>query len=154
LGQVGPVLSLYNDDPGDWGDLYDPLGHRQLAQAEGGLGVPATLNEDLAAGTYYVAVSGAGNRYFHPLVADSGYPGAPCDYRLSITPPDPGLAPTDGPAVLSASPATGQVLGSSPLVIRVDLSKGLDPTTVVAGQTVRLTYNPTGTFGDGQDQDV
>ena len=152
-GQMGPVLSLYNNDPGDF-DMYDPLGHRQLAQAGGGPGTPAVLSEDLAAGTYYVAVSGAGNRYFHPLLADSGYPGALCNYQLWITPTDLGLSPTDGPVVLSASPGAGQAVASSPLVVRVDLSKSLDPTTVLAGQTVQLIYNPTGQFGNGQDQQV
>src|SRR5262249_52408871 len=149
----GPVLSLYNNDPFDFADLYDPLGHRLLAQAEGASGSVTTLSQALAPGTYFVAVSGAGNRDFHPLVPNSGYPGRPGDYSLQLTATDLGLLSTDGPVVLATSPGTGSALDRSPLVIRVDLSGPLDPGTVLAGQTVRLTFNSTGAFGDG-DLDV
>ena len=71
------VLSLFNNDPYDFGDPYDPDGHRLLDQvgdpADGGV---ATLDQLLGPGTYYLAVSGAGNDDFNPLLADSGLPGA------------------------------------------------------------------------------
>src|SRR5262245_34235540 len=95
-GKPSPVLSLYNNDPFDFFDLYEPLGHRLLAQAEGGTGSATTLTQALAPGMYFVAVSGAGNRDFHPLVAGSGYPGSPADYTLQLRSTDLGLAPTDG----------------------------------------------------------
>ena len=49
------------------------------------------------AGTYYVAVSGAGNADFNPFLADSGYPGQPCAYDLALTETSlPLLAPPTG----------------------------------------------------------
>jgi hypothetical protein len=155
FGQPGPVLSLYNSDASDFADLLDPLGHRLVAQAQGGVGGAATITRPLAAGTYYVAVSGAGNRYFNPFLADSGYPGAGASYRLTLSETDLPLAPAGGPVVLASTPNAGDQLGSSPLVVRLDLSTALDPTTVLQGQDVRLTFNPTGQFGDpAMDQDV
>ncbi len=154
LGQVAPVLSLYNSDTSDFSDLQDPLGHRLVAQAQAATGTTTTLTRSLAAGTYFVAVSGAGNRYFNPFLADSGYPGAASTYRLSLSETDLPLAPTDGPVVLAATPNAGDQLSASPLVVRVDLSTALDPTSVLQDLNVRLTYNPAGTFGDGNDVDV
>src|SRR3954471_13351559 len=58
---IGPLLSLYNDDPQDYNDLYDPLGHRLLAQDGRLPSGNAQIERLLAAGTYYVAVSGSGN---------------------------------------------------------------------------------------------
>ena len=72
--QAGPVLSLYNSDPNDFADPFDPFGHRLLAQAQGGAGTAALLTDSLAAGTYYVAVTGAGNRWFDPFLAGSSPP--------------------------------------------------------------------------------
>ena len=139
------VLSLYNNDPNDYGDLYDPLGHRLLAQDVAPQGGDASITHLLAPGVYYVAVSGAGNLYFNPLIAGSGYPGSTGDYSLLITATN--LAPTEGPAVLVTDPAPGAVLTSSPLVIRVNLNTPLDPSTVVPGQTVHLLpYDPNAPF--------
>ncbi len=149
-----PVVSLYNNDPNDFGDFFDTLGHRLLAQAGGGSGAPSVVSLSLDAGTYYVAVSGAGNQYFNPFLADSGYPGSPCNYDLRLTATDLPDAPGDGPVVLSADPGAGAQLANSPLVLRLDLSGALDPNTVVPDQTVQLTFNPTGQFGDGNDQAV
>src|SRR5262245_8394658 len=50
-------------------DPLDPLGHRLLAQVQGSAAGGTSLLRNLAAGTYYVAVSGAGNRSFHPNLA-------------------------------------------------------------------------------------
>jgi hypothetical protein len=163
-GGLVSVLTLYNTEapdpnyPFDFNSPpYDALGHRALAQDDGAShGGDALISRDLAPGTYYVAVSGSGNSYFHPLLADSGYPGATGAYRLLVTATDLGLTAADGPAVLAVE--------SSPLVVRVDLSAPIDPTTVTLDPpgalptdppgTVRLTYNPTGNFGDGNDQIV
>ena len=148
-GQSAPVLSLYNSDPNDFGDLFDPLGHRLLDQESG-----SAISASLDAGTYYVAVSGAGNAYFDPFLAGSGYPGQPCTYDLQLTATNLNLAPADGPIVLSATPGAAPRLSSSPLVVRLDLSGAIDPNTVIPGQTVQLTFNPTGQFGNGNDQSV
>jgi hypothetical protein len=153
-GQSPPVLSLYNSDTSDFSDQYDPLGHRLVAQAAGSGNGTSDLSQPLAAGTYYVAVSGAGNLNFNPFLADSGYPGIPCTYTLTLTETDLPLQAGDGPVVMASTPAAGQQLDRSPLVIRLSLSNNLDPTTLQPDQTVRLTYNPTGDFGNANDVDV
>ena len=119
-GQADPVVSLYNNDPYDFSDLYDPLGHRLVAQVQGSGGGPTSLTESLAAGTYFVAVSGAGNLYFNPLLAGSGYPGSTGAYTLQVSSASLGLSAASGPIVLATSPGAGQSSNSSPLVIRVD----------------------------------
>jgi methionine-rich copper-binding protein CopC len=149
------TISLYNSDPNDFNDPYDPLGYRLLAQSDSATASgTAQIDRKLAPGTYYVAVSGSGNDYFFPFLADSGYAGATGNYGLLITATDLGLTATDGPAVLAADPQAGANLLSSPFMIRVDLSKPLDPNTVSAGGTVRLLTNPSGSFGNGNDQPV
>jgi hypothetical protein len=152
------VLSLYNDDKFDFGDPVTPLHHRLLAQDDTAThSGDAFIDQLLGAGTYYVAVSGSGNRYFHPLLADSGFFGSTGTYALIVATTDPGIASTDGPAVLSVDPAQGSVLDRSPFAIRVDLSSALDPSTInnaAPGQTVSLTFNPNGTFGDSNDMDI
>ena len=85
------VLSLFNNDPYDFGDPYDLDSHRLLDQVD----QPAddevtTLDQLLGPGTYYLAVSGAGNDYFNPLLADSGLPGITGDFDLQIVDDDPG----------------------------------------------------------------
>ncbi len=140
-----PVLSLYNNDPYDFQDPYNPLGYRQLAQDDSSAHhCPATIEEPLCAGTYDVAVSGAGNLYYCSLLAASGFPGQTGDYNLTLTSTDLPIQPGDGPSVLTTEPAPGTVLDSSPLVIRVDLSGPLDPSTINPGQTVQLLCSPSG----------
>lgn len=79
------VLTLYGDQLAEF-DPAVPLQHRLLGRRESD---PATagaqLDVQLSAGTYFVAVSGAGNRHFHPFVADSGLPGAATDYGVSVS---------------------------------------------------------------------
>lgn len=131
------VLSLYNtSEPYDavagHGDPYTVVGHRLLIQTAAAPDSTPTLTRDLASGTYYVAVSGAGNFHFHPFIADSGYPGFTGDYVLDVTATplalDPGTA-----SVLAVDPSPGSRLDHSPLVVRVSLS-GLPG----AGQTFEL----------------
>ncbi len=147
------VLSLFNNDPNDWGDPYDADGHRLLEQvdqpANGGV---ATLDRLLGPGTYYLAVSGAGNFYFNPLLANSGIPGTTGDFDLQLGVHDPGLVSTSGPQVLTIDPAASAVLSSSPLAIRLDMSCPLDPSTLIPGQTVQLIFSPSGTFGPNDQQ--
>jgi hypothetical protein len=139
------VLSLYNSDPdalgfdgnGNPNDPFDPIGHRLLAQA---VGSPAdggaTITYNLAGGvTYYVAVSGAGNQYFHPFIPGSGLAGSIGAYGLAITETD--LAATAGPTVIASNPAQFASLTSSPLVIRVDFNSAIDP-GLLNSQSVQL----------------
>ena len=126
-GDLVGVLSLYNTtevfNPFTLeGDRFETLGHRLLAQAVGTSSAGPQLVRNLAPGTYYVAVSGAGNPFFHPFVADSGYAGAEGEYTLQMTAADLGLDPTDGPAVLAVDPEPGSVLGLRHR--RVPLSSG------------------------------
>jgi methionine-rich copper-binding protein CopC len=149
------ALSLYNDDSNDFGDPLDPQQHRLLAQDAGSAtGGTTQLQEVLGAGTYYVAVSGGGNRYFNPFLADSGYPGAMGDYNLLVSSQDLVSSPQDGPSVLRAEPANGATLDQSPLVLRVSFDEGLDPSTLNPGQTFSLTWSPDGSFDPSTNQDV
>lgn len=79
------VLTLY----GNQIPFYDPnlpLGHSLFGRREGlAGGNAASLGVALEAGTYFVAVSGAGNRFFHPFLADSGNAGAGGDYGVRIS---------------------------------------------------------------------
>ena len=116
------VLSLYNSDPGDNNsDPYDLLGHRLLVQADGtSSGGHASIDRKLGQGDYYVAVSGAGNFYFNPYIADSGLPGSTGDYELSAT-----------ATILATDPAINPILAidASPLVVRLDFNTDPDPNT-------------------------
>ena len=92
------VLSLYNNDPQDWGDPYDLNGHRLLAQVQANpsSGDSPQFSHDLGPGDYFVAISGAGNRDFSPVIAGSGFDGATGNYELTVAATDLGLA-GDGP---------------------------------------------------------
>src|SRR5262249_49161218 len=145
------VVSLYNEDPDavqllfDTGgmvgptDPYNPLGYRQLEQSAG---PGAAVTRDLGPGRYYVAVSGAGNQAFHPLLADSGYEGSPGDYAL--TPPADGLPPSPSPAVLLTElrpgvtvtdPTQLTTIDRSPAVLRVEFSGDIPSASCVPGTT-------------------
>jgi len=148
------VLSLFNNDPFDFNDPYNPDGHRLLDQVdEPANGRVATLDQLLGPGTYYLAVSGAGNSYFNPLLADSGIPGTTGAFDLQLSVDDSGPGSASGPQVLTTDPASSAVLSSSPLAIRIDMSGPLDPSTLIPGQTVQLIFSPNGTFGP-DDQEI
>ncbi len=87
-GTTSPiVLTLYGDQLAEF-DPTVPLQHRLLGRQEALATTDvARIDRQLAAGTYFVAVSGAGNRFFHPFVTDSGVPGQATDYgvRIAIT---------------------------------------------------------------------
>ena len=72
-------------------------------------------------------------------------------FEITATEIDAGVG---GPIVLAADPAPDVVLAGSPFVIRLGLSGPLDPPANVSEETVRLVFNPVGTFGDAQDQGV
>jgi hypothetical protein len=166
------VLSLYNSEAFDpfyplsfSAPPFNPQQHRLLAQTE-----TASLTRSLAAGTYYLAVSGQGNRYFNPFIPGSGYAGDTGDYRLLVAVNPLPLGTNDGPRVLAVDPqiagaqAGVSVLHGSPLAIHVDFSSPIDPSTVSLVQpwsspgdpppSVQLTYSPTGDFGDENDRPV
>jgi hypothetical protein len=149
------VLSLYNNDVFDFADPYDRIGHRLVAQDDGAAhGGDATIVRELSPGTYYVAVSGSGDNYFHPFLAGSGYPGSTGDYGLLLTATNLPSGFNIGPTVLAADPAGNAILNRSPLIVRLDFSEPIDPTQIVLGWNVRLIYNAKGTFGDGHDNDI
>ncbi len=150
-----PVLGLYNvnGDRFDFSDPFTPTGRRLLAQTADGSG-DGFLDRDLPAGTYNVAVSGAGNADFHPFLAGSGNAGQPRFYTLGVAATPLGRGPADGPRVLAFDQAATGPLARSPFVLRMQFDGELDPATVSPGGTVFLTYNPSGAFGDGADQDV
>jgi hypothetical protein len=148
------MLSLYGSTTQNSTGLRNHPGYRLLGQSDGtDAGGDARLDRALAAGTYFVAVSGSGNRYFHPLIAGSGFPGSTGDYELLATANDLKVLSTDGPAVLAADPAAGADLASSPFVIRIDFSTTLDPASIVRGNTVHLSYSP-GASSDTSQQAV
>jgi hypothetical protein len=142
------VLSLYAPDPLSWS------GYQLLAQGNGSLDLGLRGGE-----TYLVAVSGTGNQFFHPFLADSGYDGATGAYTLTVSTTFVGLTAGDGPIVLFADPDVGSNQTLSPLALRVRLNEDLDQTTITfsssptTDDTVRLIFNATGTFGTG-DEDV
>jgi hypothetical protein len=135
------VISLYDTDP------YDPIGNRLIAQDDGAAhqgGADISIN--LAAGVYYVAVSGSGNRYFNPYLENSGYNGETGDYQLAIDSADIPTSAGDGPTVLRTEPADGTVLHTSPLLLRAALSAPVDPSTLQPDATIQLYYDPTDPF--------
>jgi hypothetical protein len=139
---VVPVLTLFNDAPlnpndSTQNDPYAPTGHRLLAQDDGAaLHGVATVEQVLAPGTYFVAVSGSGDHDFNPLVAGSGEPGGTGNFGLRIS--GRPLALPVGPAVIAATPSDGAALSDSPLALRLALSSHLDPATVQPGVNVVL----------------
>jgi hypothetical protein len=127
-GGASPVISLYNSDP--FNDPYDLVGYRLLAQS-GGPGDPFIDRAVGGPGTYYVAVSGAGDRHFNPNLANSGEAGATGDYGLIVNATNTGPAPSGPPGVLSADvlagPTPDATSARSPFEIHVNLSGPLDP---------------------------
>lgn len=145
------VLSLFNQDF-DGDDPLNPQGLRRLELAVGGDGENgvASLDRNLGPGIYHLAVSGAGNEIFSPLVAHTGLPGSLGAFDLSLNVRAAEPAVSDGPWILNSTPAPESLLTGAPLAIRVELSRPLDPASVEAGRSVHLTFSPDGTFhGEG-----
>jgi hypothetical protein len=90
---LASVLTLYQADPSS------PDGYQVIAQDDGSShGGDASLTQTVTTGSYIVAVSGAGNRYFYPFLEGSGYPGSTGAYGLSIQAGPPG-SPVSSPPV-------------------------------------------------------
>lgn len=155
LDSITPILGLFNSssDPFTILDPFTPLNHRLIAQS-GEAAVEGRIEQMLSAGTYFVAVSGAGNHYFHPFLANSGMEGEAASYQLGIEVESLGHEPGDGPGILSAVPERDAVLSQSPFVLRVSLDDALDHDSVLAGTTVRLLRNGTGEFLGQDDEEV
>jgi hypothetical protein len=118
-----------------------------MQQADG-----VDLDRTLSAGTYIIAVSGHGNNDFHPFLAGSGLAGTTGSYQITVTADPLPIDPAAGPTVVNFDPGTDGT--TSPFVIRLTMSTPIDPNTVIAGDTVHLFYNPTGSFGDGSDVEL
>ncbi len=87
-GATSPVvLTLYGDQASEF-DPSLPLQRHLLGRQEGNSnGLLRPVDVQLDDGAYFLAISGAGNRFFHPFVADSGVPGESTEYgvRISLT---------------------------------------------------------------------
>ena len=123
------VLTLYGDQITGY-DPTLPLGHHLLGRSEGSShGAAALIESSLAAGTYFVAVSGAGNRFFHPFLADSGNPGIGGEYGMRIARHDGALGTTAELTPVAGSesaagndtPATSNDLGNLSNLVRLQV---------------------------------
>ena len=139
------LLSVYNDDPYNYSDPQDIIGHRLLSQTAG------AFDQSLAAGTYWVAVSGAGNAYFNPFIADSGYAGSTGDFELTVQATDLPAAVNTTSTVLYSNPGNGAVVPSAPLVVRIDFSTQPDPNSIDLSST-QLLWSPTSNLADPSAQ--
>lgn len=118
LDSSSGTVGLYNNAPGDPNDLLNPYGHRLLAQATAEGSTDATITRSLAAGTYYVAVSGKGNSYFNPYLADSGLAGETGTYTLEFS-----ATAVSGP--VSGDP-TPLAIDASSVAVSVDFGNALN----------------------------
>jgi hypothetical protein len=145
---LSSVLSLYGKSNENPNGPSGYTSYRLIEQDDGARqGGNARLDRALAAGTYFVAVSGSGDQYFNPLLAGSGYPGSTGAYELVVTAADLHLHSSDGPAVLATDPASGTGLARSPFVLRIDFSTALDPGSIHPGSDVELRYAAGTTLG-------
>jgi hypothetical protein len=76
--KLDSLLTLYRQDP--------TTGRREIvARNDDSFGRDSFIGLDLAAGTYFIAVSSTGNDAFNPEVSDSGYGGRSAgDYQLKL----------------------------------------------------------------------
>ncbi|MDB5341529.1 MAG: hypothetical protein JWN70_7148 [Planctomycetaceae bacterium] len=137
LDSTSGTLGLYNSAGLDPGDHQNPGGYRLLAQNSAGDSMGASITRTLAAGTYYVAISGQGNSYFYPFLEDSGVAGETGDYTLVFA----SEALTD-PVVGDPAPLSVDV---SPVEVRIDFAGTLNftPTVVLTdagGDAIPLAW--------------
>lgn len=111
------TLSLFNDASGDFSDPLTFGSLRLLQQQTAADADGVTIQRDLAAGTYRVAVSAAGNRYFQPFVADSGLPGVGGAYVLTIASTPRAADPGNSDSLLNIT--------ATPLTVRLSLAAAL-----------------------------
>jgi hypothetical protein len=144
---LNSVLSLYNTDfansptnpanpDSPFSPPFDPLGHALVAQANV-LNTPgaANIQWNLTAGDYYFAVSGAGDNFFHPYIAASGYAGSTGNYRLQISAAN--LASDPGPYTGVGYQPPFATNGTN---IRTGYTTVLDDTPATAQQLGNLTH--------------
>ncbi len=140
---LNAVVGLYNTDLGNSFDPSVYSGHRLLEQSVGANG-SATLSRDIAPGTYYVAISGEGNRYFFPLLQNSGRDGQTGAYLLHIDgaaiPSPSSVLSTDFKDVTTFDANNFPIVHTPPQVLHVDMSGPLDPNADI--QLYDIDYNP------------
>jgi hypothetical protein len=153
--QPAVALSLFNSTPFEFDDPFNWLGHRLLGQAEAtGKKGAVQLERLVGPGTYFVAVSGAGNLEFHPFLAGSGLAGETADYLLTVTYSSLNVASDNGPVVLWSEPSAKSQLTASPQVVRIGFGTPLDPGSISPDENVGLTFSTNAKFGDDDDQPV
>ncbi len=140
---LNAIVSLYNTDLANTFDPSGYSGHRLLSQSVGSSGT-AALTRDLSAGTYYIAVSGEGNRYFFPMLQDSGRDGETGAYQLhidgaSIASPSFVLA-TEFDDVTQFDTNNFPVVHTPPQVLHYDTTSPLDVNADI--QMYDIDYNP------------
>jgi hypothetical protein len=97
----GPPNGLYIDSP--FSPPYDPVGHALVGQSGPSNSSGATDPQwNLTAGDYFLAVSGAGDSFFYPYLAGSGYAGSTGAYQLQIS--SASLAVDPGPVSVGYQP--------------------------------------------------
>ena len=129
------VVSLYGGQSELW-EAHNPLRHSLLTQvsSEDASGFDITLG----AGTYFVAVTGAGNRYYHPFLADSGLPGTASEYEITLATTTLAQTGSVGAQVLGTNIESDAQLTSAPSTIRIRLDRSLDESLIADGDTVQL----------------
>lgn len=117
LKSTAGTIGLYNSSYGDFNDRLDPIGPRQLAQDGTSDSQTTEIIRSLAAGTYFVAVSGGGNLYFNPFIESSGLSGTHGDYELSLVATSLNIS--------SDATSTALAVDASAMIVRFDLSTAL-----------------------------
>jgi hypothetical protein len=113
------VISLYNDDPFSPDPTVQVLHRRLLDQASSDGASLGLLSRSLAPGTYFVAVSGAGNQWFHPELADSGVSGQTGAYQLDVS---TGALSVEQPTLLATDIPADGVFTQSPRALHLTFS--------------------------------
>jgi hypothetical protein len=113
------VISLFNHDPFSPDPTVQILQRRLLEQVSSDGGSLGVLTRGLAPGTYFIAVSGPGNQYFHPELADSGVAGTTGAYQLDVS---TGVLTFEQPTLLATDIPANGVFPSSPRALHLTFS--------------------------------
>ncbi len=141
------VVSLYGGESELW-EAHNPLRRELLEQVSSE--ETDSFEVTLGAGTYFVAVTGGSNRYFHPFLADSGLPGVASEYELHLAVAPLTSATTAGAQVLGSNIDADSELTSAPSVITVRFDRSLDESLIADGDTVQLFSSQFTTTEDGE----
>lgn len=117
------VIGLYNNSLRSSQDRLTLGDHRLLQQASSTDSTAAEIQRRLAPGTYFIAISGLGNRYFSTGLADTGLSGTVGEYSLDMAGTSLSLDPALGPVVLATD--------ITPIVARIDFSQPLNIASAV-----------------------